>query len=197
MKMRIVGLLIAAASVTAAGSDFEYNSGGYLGYQADLFGSSTGWGQWFVTTVQNPFTEPIQIVEFGFPCCGPATGEFGWVVWVVGGVTPPPGSPTTADFHGAFTPGQGSSGDPSVYTYVDVSYCSVIIPAGAWFCFGFQNTAYGGQTPYNGVATWSWDEATWIGDAQYYRTAVLQVKADIADALPGSTWAAIKSWGRT
>jgi len=199
MSMRSILLLIAVLPFTATGADFEYNTGGYLGFQADLFGSSYGWGQWFITTVQNPFSQPLQIVELGFPCCGTTTSTYGWVVWDdMGLIAAPSGAPQTCDYHGAFTPLEGPAGNPSVYTYVDVTSAMVIIPPGAFFCFGYQNTGDGGQTPYNGVSTWSWDESMWIGDAQYYRTAVLQVKAEISDALQGSTWAQIKGcWGRT
>jgi len=195
MSLRAAFILTAFTAAAAAGADFEYNTGGYPGYPADLFGSSAGWGEWFVTTVQNPLPVAIQIMEFGFPCSGSATGPYGWVVWEdLGLVTHPSGGPQSCDHHGEFTPVEGPYGDPSVYTWVDVSAANVIIPAGAHFCFGYRNTAYGGQTPYNGVLTWSWFDSMWIVDSSYYRTAVMQVSADVAGALEGTTWAAIKAW---
>lgn len=186
-------LMIIMLSVLATGADFEYNTAGTLGFSPDLFGSSLGWGQWFITSIQNNTSHNIQLVEFGFPCCGSVTGSYGWVVWQVDGLNPPPGSPTTAEYHGSFVPVEGPSGDPSVYTYVNVSSQMIVIPSGSFFCFGYQNTSFGGQTGYNGQATWAWDQNAWLADSDFNRTAVLQVTGQYSGSLQSSTWAGIKS----
>lgn len=190
-------LIIAVLTVSvlpAIGEGFLYNTGGQSGFVPDLFGSSTGWGEWFVATVYNDTGKDLQILEFGFPCCGPATGAYGWVVWMdVGGYSAPAGLPTSADYHGSFTPVEPAGGDPTVYTYVDVSMEGVIVPVGAHFCFGYENTQYGGQTTFNGTMTWSWDNGNWIADSQYNRTAVMQVSAEEVGSLSITTWGGIKS----
>jgi len=191
----IISLLILAFSVlTVMGADLAFNTGGELGFVPDLFGSSSGWGQWFVTTVYNDTGNDLQLTEFGFPCCGPATGAYGWVVWTdIGSISAPVEGPTSCNYYGDFTPVEPEGGDPSVYTYLDISAESIIIPDGAYFCFGYQNTQYGGQTTKNGIETWAWDDGDWYSDSQYNRTAVLQVKGIDSGSLSASTWGAIKS----
>ncbi|RLI52764.1 MAG: hypothetical protein DRP09_17245, partial [Candidatus Thorarchaeota archaeon] len=145
-------------------SDFEYNTGGYIDFVPTTGGSASGWGEWFITSVQNDTGQDLSLVEFGFPCCGPPTGFYGWVVWTnVGGPVPPPGPAETAEYYGTFTPVDPGPGTfpPTVYTYIDVSGEGIVIQAGDWFCFGYDNTDTGGQTDFNGVDTWAWYSGVW------------------------------------
>ena len=192
-------ILLAVALVftsAAFAEDFEYNTGGALGTVPTTGGSSTGWGEWFITSVLNDTGQDLKLMEFGFPCCGPATGPYGWIVWIdVGGLAPPAGEASTADYYGTFTPVDPGPGTfpPTVYTYVDVSAFDVIIPAGNYFCFGYDNTDTGGQIVFNGVDTWAWYEGLWDPDQAWGRTAILEVLADYYTALDRTTWGSIKS----
>jgi predicted outer membrane repeat protein len=162
-------------------ADFEYNTGGVIDFVPTLGGSATGWAEWMIATVRNDTGHRLRLTEFGFPCCGPPTGPYGWMVWrSVGGLYPPAGDPTTADRHGAFTPADPnpSTNPPTVYTYVDVVAQNIVIPIGSYFCFGYDVTGYGGLTSFNGVQTWGWYGGAWDPDQTYGRTAVLQVKAN-------------------
>lgn len=177
--------------------DWEYNTGGSIGYTATLSGA-IGWGEWFVVSVENSTGHDVLMKEFGFPCSGDATDTLGWIVYDdVGGLNPPVGTPVDCDWHGPFTPVEGPGGDPSVYTYVDVSGEGVIIPDGTFFTFGYNNTGLSGMTTYNGTTTWAWYNGGtgffWNPDSNYSRTAVLQFKADYTDALQSSTWGEIKT----
>ncbi len=193
MKYLLV-LIMTALSLSGFGEDFEYNTGGVIDYVADLSGSSAGWGEWFITSVFNDTGHDLLLIEFGFPCCGTTTGEFGWVVWGdMPDTGPPSGVPESSDYHGSFTPVEGSGGDPSVYTYVNVSDQTIIIQDNTQFVFGYQNTDLGGQTPFNGIETWSWHSSVWASDEDLYRTAVLQVKANYDEALDQTTWGQIKN----
>lgn len=193
MKYLLVFILMAF-SLSCFGEDFEYNTGGAIDYVADLSGSSSGWGDWFVTSILNDTGEDLHLIEFGFPCCGTVTGEFGWVVWEdMPDTGPPSGVPESCDYHGSFTPVEGSGGNPSVYTFINVSGQYIIIPDQKQFVFGYQNTDLGGQTPFNGTETWSWHSSIWDSDEDHYRTAVLQVKANYYNALEQTTWGAIKN----
>jgi hypothetical protein len=178
-------------------ADWEYNTGGSIDFVPTTGGSSTGWGEWFITTVYNGTGFDITLTEFGFPCSGPATGTYGWVVWLnMPGIEPPIGDATTADYYGAFTPVDPDPGTfpPTVYTYVDVSMEGIVIPAGTYFTFGYDNTGTGGQTTYNGVETWAWYSGLWDPDVNYGRTAILQVKGDFAPIpVLESTWGQVKS----
>lgn len=120
------------------------------------------------------------------------------MVWVdVGGMTFPSGGPTTADYHGGFTPlDQGPCTIPGSYTYVDIVSEGIIVPPGAHFVFGYQNTDHGGLTLYNGTETWGWDSVweEWWSDSVSGYTAVLQVKADyVVSGLEKDSWGGIKS----
>ena len=193
MKYLLV-LIMTALSLSGLGEDFEYNTGGVIDYVADLSGSSAGWGEWFITSVFNDTGHDLLLIEFGFPCCGTVTGDFGWVVWEdMPDTGPPSGAPESCDYHGSFTPVEGPGGDPSVYTYVNVSDQIIIIPDMTQFVFGYQNTSLGGQTPFNGIETWSWHGSVWASDEDLYRTAVLQVKANYDYALDQTTWGQIKN----
>ena len=192
MKYWIVTLLIGTILLA---TDFNYNTGGYVGYVPELAGSATGWGEWFITSFTNVTGTPLKIVEFGFPCCGVPTGSFGWIIWTdMPDTGPPIVSPENCNFHGSFTPVEGPGGDSTVYTYVDIaSVADVIFNPGETIVFGYQNTGYGGQTPFNGTDTWSWHHNNWESDASHYRTAVLEMKANIWSALEQTTWGELKT----
>lgn len=192
-------ILLAATLVFASAAfaeDFEYNTGLTMDIEPTLGGSATGWGEWFLATVENDTGNDLLLIEFGFPCAGPPTGTYGWVVWTdIGELAPPAGEADTAEYYGTFTPvdPDPETWPPTVYTYVDVSAANVIIPAGNYFCWGYDVTGMGGQVEYNGVETWGWYGGIWESDEPWGRTAVIQVKADFAGALEHSTWGSIKS----
>jgi hypothetical protein len=176
--------------------DWWYNTGGVLDFVPDLGGSHDGWGEWFITTVYNDSGDDLILVEFGFPCGGPPTETYGWIVWLdMGGYVPPGGNAYTAEYYGPFTPvdPDPETLPPTTYTYVDVSSEMIVVPAGTYFCFGYDNTGMGGQTSYNGVQTWAWYSGYWDPDVGWGRTAILQVKANFyGTAVDESTWGAIK-----
>lgn len=178
-----------------SGADVEYNTGGSISYVPDLSGSAAGWGEWFVTSYTNESSYALQIVEFAFPCCGVTTDDYGWVVWVdMPDTGYPAGNPESCDFHGEFTPVEGPGGDPSVYTYIDIaSVETIVFYPGEIIVFGYQNTGYGGQTPFNGTGTWAWHNSIWESDESHYRTAVLQMGANNWSAMEQTTWGEIKS----
>ena len=177
-------------------ADFEWNSGGSIDFIPDTGGSATGWAEYFITAVQNTTGQDLQLVELGFPCDGPATGTYGWLVWIDAAVPPgTPGPATTAQYYGAFTPVSNTGTfPPTVYTYIDVSTENMIVPDGSWLWFGYDNTGYGGMTSYNGVETWGWYGGVWDPDGNWGRTAILQVKANYAGPVPTeqSTWGQVK-----
>lgn len=178
-------------------ADWEYNTGGSIDFVPTTGGSSTGWGEWFVTTVFNNTGQDLTLAELGFPCSGPPTETFGWMVWLgMPGLVPPFGDASTADYYGQFTPVDPNPGTfpPTVYTYVDVSAEGIVVPAGTYFCFGYDVTGTGGQTTFNGVETWAWYNETWDPDVNYGRTAILQVKANygIVPTIE-STWGTVKA----
>jgi hypothetical protein len=194
MKYKILLFMLLTMSLSGFGEDFEYNTGGVIDYVADLSGSSTGWGEWFITSVFNDTGHDLILIEFGFPCCGVETGDFGWVIWEdMPDTGPPSGIPESCDYHGSFTPVEGPGGDPSVYTYFNVSDQTIIMQDQTQFIFGYQNTDLGGQTPFNGTETWSWHSSIWASDEDHYRTAVIQVKANYNNALETTTWGEIKN----
>jgi hypothetical protein len=178
-------------------ADWTYNTGGSPGFVPDMGGSATGWAEWFITTVQNNTGSDMHLVEFGFPCAGPPTGTYGWIVWMdMGGDVPPAGPASTADYYGSFTPldPDPNTFPPTTYTYVDVSSLCLTVFAGEYFCFGYDNTGMGGMTSYNGEVTWGWYAGIWDPDPNYGRTAILQVSADFgATAATANTWSGIKA----
>jgi hypothetical protein len=178
-------------------ADFEYNTGGSINYVPDLGGSSDGWAEWFVTAVYNNTGQALKLIELGFPCAGPPTGPYGWLVWTsVGGYVPPAGDATTANYYGAFTPVDPNPATfpPVTYTYVDISASNIVIPANTYFEIGYDNTGMGGMTSYNGVQTWGWYGGIWDPDSSYGRTAILQVKANFAySPVEETSWTSIKA----
>ena len=178
-------------------TDWEWSTAG-MNFIPDLGGSATGWAEWFITTVHYTGDQCLQLIEFGFPVCGPTTGTYGWLVWGdVGYLGPPPGGANTADYYGQFTPvcTDPNMFPPTIYTYVDVSSAGVMVLPGSYICFGYDNTGMGGMTYFNGVDTWGWYGGYWDSDQGWGRTAVMQVKGNFAGstAIEGSTWGAIKS----
>jgi len=160
--------------------DWVYNTGGSEGFIPTSQGTADGWGEWFITTVTNDTGEDLYLSELGFPCSGPTTGDFGWVVWLdLGGLVPPAGPADTAHFYGSFSPVEPDPNvDPLVYTYIDISASNIVVPNGVSFCFGYDNTGLGGQTDFNGVETWAWYTDVWDPDSSWARTAILQVRAN-------------------
>ena len=178
--------------------DFQYNTGGALDFVPTTGGSSDGWGEWFLTTVYNGTGMDLILVELGFPCCGPPTEAYGWVVWTnMGGYVSPGGNAYSAEHFGSFVPvdPDPTTFPPTTYTYVDVSAAGIVIPDGTYFCFGYDNTGTGGQTTFNGVMTWAWYEGWWDPDESWGRTAILQVKANyFGTPVLDSSWGTIKSF---
>ncbi|MCA9728792.1 MAG: hypothetical protein R3E12_11980 [Candidatus Eisenbacteria bacterium] len=178
----------------AGGYDWAYGTGGALDVVPTTGGSAAGWGEWFITTVYNDSGQDVTLTELGFPCSGPTTGTYGWIVWLgLGGLIPPAGQASTADYYGTFTPNDPdpNSFPPTVYSYVDVSGAGIVVPAGTYFCFGYDNTGTGGQIDFNGVETWAWYSGVWDPDVNYGRTALLQVKG-----IFGPTPVQESSWGK-
>jgi hypothetical protein len=178
-------------------SDFEYNTGGVIDFVPDSGGSSSGWGEWFIGTVFNDTGQDICLQELGFPCAGPPTEDFGWLVWLdVGGYVPPAGDAYSAHYYGAFTPVDPNpeTWPPTTYTYIDVSGEGIMVAAGTYFCIGYDNTGMGGQTSYNGVETWAWYGGMWDPDSYWGRTAILQVKANFGvTPADDTTWGSVKA----
>ncbi len=170
---------IAQASESSR-DDWVYNTGGVEGFVPTVQGSASGWGEWFITTVMNDTGEDLYLSELGFPCSGPATEPFGWLVWVgINGMNAPAGNAYTADFYGEFAPVEPNPEvDPLVYTFIDISEEFIVVPNGAYFSFGYDNTGLGGQTDFNGVDTWAWYGEAWDPDVNWGRTAILQVKGN-------------------
>lgn len=180
--------------------DFQYNTGGAIDFVPTTGGSHDGWGEWFITTAYNGTGMDLVLVEFGFPCCGPPTEAYGWVVWTeMLGYVAPGGNAYSAEYYGSFTPvdSNPTTFPPTTYTYIDVSAEGIVIADGTYFCFGYDNTGNGGQTTFNGVMTWAWYEGWWDPDEGWGRTAILQVKANyFGTPVEESTWGAIKSFFR-
>lgn len=177
-------------------ADWVYNTGGAENFVPTTGGSATGWGEYFITTVQNNTGQDLTLVELGFPCSGPPTDFLGWLVWLnLPGMVAPVGDASTADYFGEFTPvdPDPATFPPTVYTYVDISAANIVVPAGTYFCFGYDVTGNGGQTSYNGVETWAWYTGIWDSDVPWGRTAILQVKG-VYGAVPTemSSWGQIK-----
>jgi hypothetical protein len=193
----VIELQPGAANVPSqVQSDFEWNSAGAIDFVPTVGGSAAGWAEWFITAVQNTTGQDLLLEELGFPCDGPPTGTYGWMVWVSTPVPPNlPGDASSAQFYGSFTPASNAGvTTPTTYTYVPVSVQGIVVPDGDWLWFGYDNTAYGGMTAFNGTNTWGWYGGAWDPDANYSRTAVLQVKAQFFGPTPtrNSSWGAIK-----
>jgi hypothetical protein len=196
MKTSLVVLVVC--SIAWAQFDYEYNTSGTVGALPTLVGSNTGWAEYFIVPLQNTTGHALQLMELRFPCCGPATSEFGWVVWDDVGetVAPPAGDATTATYHGAFTPAIASGsvpGDITEYTVIDVSTAGILIAPDACWCFGYDNTMLGGQVSFNGVVTYGWYEGTWDSDEPWGRTGLLEFAAMYEIGLQPATWGEIKT----
>ncbi len=194
--MKNLMVVLFAIAVMAGAADFEYNSGGAMGTLPTTGGSSTGWGEWFILPILNDSGHDIILVELGFPCGGPETGDYGWVVWTsVGGLNPPAGEASSADFYDSFVPTDPdpSTSPPETYSYIDVTAENIVIADGAYFCIGYDVTGIGGQVDFNGVNTWAWYQGAWDGDEAWGRTAILEVSADYYQALEQNTWGSIKA----
>ena len=180
-------------------ADFEYNTGGYLDFIPETGGSSTGWGEYFCTTILNDAGCDLTLIELGFPCCGPMTDVFGWLVWTgVGGMMAPPYPYSTCDFTGAFTPVDPAPDTfpPTVYTYIDITGEGIVIPDGTYFSIGYDVTGTGGQTAFNGVDTYADYGGMWDPDQGWGRTAIMQVLGNCGtEPTPtqDSTWGTIKA----
>ncbi len=176
-------------------SDFEFNSSGVMNSPATMAGSAEGWGEWFVTTLQNDSGHPLRLTELAFPCTGPPTGNWGWLVWAdLGGPGPPHLGPASADFKGVFTPALDDSlSPPAIYTSVDLESVEIIIGEGSWFAFGYDVTHLGGQIASGGPETWAWFGNAWDPDSQWGRAAILQIRADYEAVATGrSSWSDLK-----
>lgn len=195
--MKALCVVLCATGLAFAQFDFEYNTSGSIGMLPTYVGSNTGWAEYFIVPVHNTTGQDLLIQELRFPCCGPTTSTYGWVVWTdLASLVPPSGGPTSADYYGPFTPAiasGGVAGDITEYTIVDVSASNIVIPSGAYWCFGFDNTMLGGQIAYNGVITYGWYGGVWDPDDAWGRTDLLEFAADFETSLDQQTWAEIKT----
>ena len=177
---------------------FEYNTGGTIDYVPDLGGSATGWAEWSIAFVTNNTGSDIGVIELGWPCSGPPSGPYGWLVWPNQSTLPGPAE--TAPYHGAYTPVDPNpqTYPPTTYTYLDISDLGIFWQNGTTLCFGFDNTGMQGMTDYNGVETWGWYGGIWEPDPPYGRTCILQLRADLCCPPPPvptvpTTWGSIKA----
>ncbi len=183
------------SSSSSIRGDYEINTAGLMEAAPTMAGSAEGWGGWFVTVLHNDSGQALRLTELGFPCTGPPSDEWGWLVWTdLGDSGAPGGAPESADHHGQFTPAvDDGAAPPQVYAYVDLSGETIIIPESAWFGFGYQVTDLGGQVEAGDHATWAWFDGAWDPDAAWGRMAVLQVKADFDEVAVGETsWSDLK-----
>ena len=216
-----IALLLAAAPATAFdGSQKEGPPAPYfptphidvIGIRADLVFNTAGgedaapitggthdaWGHYFATIYHNDSAEELHITEFGFPCGG--LGPVDWIFSTIAPADEAPPAPEAADQSGSFNPVDfnAEANPPLNYTFVDVSDLMLMVPAGGYFAFGYENPGMGGMVLYNDVDTWAWFDAlpphdfTWEPDALYFRTAVLQFKADFVTPVVASTFGTIK-----
>ncbi|MCK5115652.1 MAG: hypothetical protein KAR44_03570 [Candidatus Aegiribacteria sp.] len=192
--MKTVSLFLLTFTFTVMAEDFEWSSGGAMGTVNTMV--TIPWNPWVITSVENNTGFDLILTTIAFPCCGGPSGSYGWLVWTdVGGLVAPSGDVTTCDYHGPYTPvDPGPSMPPFIYTYVDVSSENIIIPAGNFFCFGYDVTQYCGQIPFNGVDSWSWWNNMWIPDQGWLEaTALIEVYANFYTALEQTTWGGIKT----
>jgi hypothetical protein len=181
---------------TGTRADFEYNTGGPINVVPTLGGSATGWGTFFITVLYNDTGHDLCLQEFGFPCGGPPV-SWGWVVWTnLPNMNPPPGDGYSSNYNGGFTPADPNPGTfpPTTYTYIDVASESIVIGAGTYWAFGYENPGMGGQVDFNGVTTYAWYLGMWDPDPGWGRTAVLQVFANYGTTpADDTTWGEIKA----
>jgi hypothetical protein len=176
-------------------ADFEYNTGGAIDFVPDLGGSATGWAEWSITFVDNTSDCDLVLSELSWPCSGPASGAYGWIVWPNQGALPGPAS--TATYYGPYTPVDPNPATfpPTTYSYIDVSASNVPFALGSTLCFGFDNTGMQGMTAYNGVVTYGWYGGIWDDDSPYGRTVIMQLKANCAGTVPteNASWGQVKA----
>ena len=176
-------------------ADFEYNTGGSIDFVPDLGGSATGWSEWSIGLLENYTGTDLVLVELSWPCSGPASGAYGWIVWT--GQFDLPGAASTAEYYGPYTPvdPDPTTFPPTTYTYIDVTAENIPFIDGDGICFGFDNTGMQGMTSYNGVETWGWYGGIWDSDSAYGRTAIQQLKADVAGGTPveNASWGQVKA----
>ena len=176
-------------------SFFEYNTGGTIDFVPDLGGSATGWAEWSIAFVTNETGQDLCLTELSWPSSGPASGDYGWLVWLNQSTLPGPAE--SAQYYGPYTPNDTNPATfpPTTYTYIDVSSQAMLWANGTTLCWGFDNTGMQGMTSFNGVDTWGWYGGIWDGDQAYGRTAILQIKADPCGGVPTkpTTWGAIKA----
>jgi hypothetical protein len=177
--MRKILVVLMALGIACFAAEYQFSTGSW-DQVPTTGGSSSGWGEWFITAFENDAGEDIVIIELGMPCCGPPSGDYGWVVWYdVGGLQPPSGDPQSAESYGPYTPvDSGSPFPPTTYTYVDLSAEEVEVEQDTYFVIGYDVTTYGGQISYNGYNTWSWYGGYWDPDANYGRTDLIQCLAE-------------------
>jgi len=193
--MKYISLILLCIVSSLAAEDFEYSTAGTLGTPAQGGGACTNWGTCNVATVYNDTGHDLYLSQIAFPCSGPPSGPYGWVVWTdVGGINSPVDGPTTAEYYGPYTPADPDPTDPpDTYTFVDISAAGVVIPDGNYFCFGYENTGFCGLVVYTGVYTWSWWDPYWEEDEFFDVTSLLEVYANFSSPIYRSTWGQIKS----
>lgn len=175
-------------------ADFEWNTQGTMDYPAEIYGTSSNWGEYHITVVENDTGHDLAIVELGFSCSGP--GPVMWLIWEdVGGYNHPADNPGSADYTGLFTPADPNPNHtPTVYTDVDISGEGITIPDGSFICFGYENPGSGGFSEYPGPnETWSWFNNVWDGDSQHLTTNCTQILANFASSLETTTFGRIKA----
>lgn len=184
---------ISEPSLTRA--DWEYNTGGQIDFVPELGGSATGWAEWSIAKLTNTTGDDYVLVELSWPCAGPPSGPYGWIVWTDQPTLPGPAN--TAEYYGPYTPvdPDPNTFPPTTYTYIDVSAENVPFLAGTTSFWGFDNTGMQGMTAYNGVETWGWYGGIWESDVSWGRTVVMQLKANFAGGTPveNVSWGAVKA----
>ena len=173
-------------------ADFEWNTQGIMDAPAYMFGTSTNWGEYHITILENNTGHAIYLSELGFSCSGP--GPVQWLIWTNVTGFNPPGEPNEAEYSGAFTPlDPNPYHTPSVYTDVDITAQNILFENGTLLCFGYENPGSGGFSELAGVhETWSLYNNIWYGDSQHMTTNCSQILGDFPISLERTTFAGIK-----
>jgi hypothetical protein len=123
----------------------------------------------------NDTYDDVILTEFGWPCNG-GGGTALWFYWLSETL---PGPVETA-MSGLYTIVNPDPAEfpPSTYSYADVSGDGFIVPPGNRIFWGYAlpEPGIGGQVDFNGENTWAWWLDAWEPDADWGRTAVLQLK---------------------
>jgi hypothetical protein len=181
--------------------DVEFNTCGAMDFAPTGGGAPSGWAYWSVHVYTNNTGFDLCLTEIGAPTCQysgePIAMPVDATIALNNNNVFSIADPYTYAWDGlvTFTPLEATDTlPPTVYTPVDFTGESLVLPNGQSMVWGYENAGYMGLAAYSGQVTYGLYLGAWDADSNYGYTAPYQFKGNFCTtATEDASFGAVKS----